>query len=95
MNDDNNKIGSKKYLRKYQEALLQHVFLLQKITEIVPNVKDSQNMFFFMIIRRIAESCESILLLSESKKLSDVFALSRMVLELGINLGYISTKQKN
>lgn len=92
MNDQNNNLGTKEYLRKYQEALLQHIFLLKKINNIIPNTKDSLNMFFFMIIKRIIESNESILILSESKKVSDVFALSRMVLELGINLGYISTR---
>jgi hypothetical protein len=88
----NPKLGSKEYLRHYQEALLQHTFLFEKVNKELPNIKDSQSIAFSMMAWPIIESCQSILILSEGKKLRDSMGLARMVLDLALNIGYFSVK---
>jgi hypothetical protein len=88
------KIGTKEHLRYYQELLLQHTFLLNKWYETLTDSKDSQKVIFSLLVWPILESCQSILILSENKKLRDSLALSRMVLDLALNLGYFSVHGK-
>jgi len=88
------KIGTKEYLRYYQELLLQHTFLLNNWYDTLTNHKDSQKVIFSLMVWPMLESCQSILILSENKKLRDCLALSRMVLDLALNLGYFSVHGK-
>ncbi|MFT5213582.1 MAG: hypothetical protein ACI9JT_001946 [Polaribacter sp.] len=85
-------LGSKEYLRHYQEALLQHIFLFEKLNKELPKVEDGQSIAFSMMVWPIIESCQSILILSEGKKLRDSMGLARMVLDLALNIGYFSVK---
>lgn len=79
-------------LRKNQEAYLLHIYLLKKVIEFEPDVKDSLKMMFFLYSSRIIESSDTLLLLSVKNKLNDSYAISRMVLETATNIAYIATK---
>lgn len=79
-------------LRRYQEAYLQHMDLLQKVTQSEPNIKDSLKMLFLIYSSRIVESSDTLLLLSVKNKLNDSYAISRMILETATNISYIATK---
>ena len=82
-------------LRKYQEAYLQHIYLLQRVTEFEPNIKDPLKMLFLFYSTRIIESSDTLLLLSVKNKLNDSYAISRMILETATNIVYISTKPED
>lgn len=79
-------------LKAYQAVFLENLQLLSEIANHKPDVKDSLKMFFYMYSCRIVESSDSLLLLSVHRRLSDCYAIARMVLETAVNIAYISTK---
>lgn len=82
-------------LRLSQEAYLQHIYLLKKVTEYEPDIKDSLKMMYLFYATRIIESSDTLLLLSVHNKLNDSYAISRMILETATNVTYIATKPKD
>jgi len=89
---EKNKFITNETLRFHQESLLKHLLLLEELNSDLPNKKDSQSIMFSMLTWPMIESMQSLLILSEHGKLRDCFALARMVFELGLNIGYLSSK---
>jgi Family of unknown function (DUF5677) len=81
-----------KKLRSLQEAYLQHIYLLKKVTEHEPDINNSLKMMYLLYSTRIIESSDTLLLLSVHNKLNDAYAIARMVLELSTNLTFIASK---
>lgn len=81
-------------LRQYQEAFLQHIKLVQKITIDKPDVKESLKMMFLFYCTRLIESSDTLLSLSVHNKLNDSYAISRMILETTTNICFIASKPK-
>ncbi|WP_313374074.1 DUF5677 domain-containing protein [Chishuiella sp.] len=79
-------------LRQYQEAFLQHIKLVEKVTTEKPNIKDSLKMMFLFYGTRIIESSDTLLTLSIHNKLNDSYAISRMILETATNICFIASK---
>jgi len=86
----NVKVNNK--LRSLQEAYLQHINFLKKVTNHEPDVKDSLKMMYLLYATRIIESSDTLLLLSVHNKLNDAYAIARMVLELSTNVTFIASK---
>src|SRR5690606_41528736 len=87
----NVKVNNK--LRSLQEAYLQHINFLKKVTNHEPDVKDSLKKMYLLYATRIIESSDTLLLLSVHNKLNDAYAIARMVLELSTNVTFIASKQ--
>lgn len=89
---EKNKFIKNENLKFHQESLIKHIFLLEQLNSELPDKKDSQSIMFSMLTWPMIESMQSLLILSEYGRLRDCFALARMIFELGLNIGYLSSK---
>jgi hypothetical protein len=81
--------GSKEHLEWGQVALFEQTKILQEVHDRLLDSKDSKKMIFAMSIISIIETSRSILLLARTS-VRDSYALSRILLDATLNIGYYS-----
>lgn len=87
-----NELGSLEYLKRAQTALHKCIALVSKSIIDLPSIKDDVSMSFSLMAGPILESSHSMLILSNSLKMRDCYAISRMIFDLTLNLGYFGVK---
>ncbi|MDT0644953.1 DUF5677 domain-containing protein [Zunongwangia sp. F363] len=85
--------GSKEHLEWGQVALFEQTKILQEVHDRLLDPKDSKKMIMAMSIISIKETSRSILLLARNS-VRDSYALSRILLDATLNLGYYSVDDK-
>jgi hypothetical protein len=88
------KLGTLEYLGEIQSALSKSIGLISKSVNNLPMVNDDVSMSFTLMTGSIIDTSHSMLILSNAGKLRDVYALSRIVFDLTLNVGYFSVKGK-
>ncbi len=85
-------LGSREYLQEIEVALDKSIRLIAKSINDLPSIKDDVSMSFSLMAGPILDSSHSLLILSQASKLRDSYALSRMIFDLTLNLGYFGVK---
>lgn len=85
-------IGTKEYLRETQITLDKTIKLISRSLTNFPNDRDDLTMSYILMAGPILESSHSLLLLSDSLKMRDCYAISRMIFDQVLNLGYFGVK---
>lgn len=86
------KLGTIEYLGEIQTTLNKTIGLINKSIIDLPSHKDDVSMSFSLMANPILETSHSLLILSNAGKLRDCYALSRMIFDLTLNLGYFGVK---
>ena len=81
-------LGSDEYLKKVQETLHQTIVLISKSLNNLPSLKDDLTMSFSLMAGPILDTSHSLLILSSANKMRDCYALSRIIFDHVLNLGY-------
>lgn len=89
----NIKFGSKEHLEWGQVALFEQTKILQQVHDRLLDPEDSKKMIMAMSLISFCETSRSILLLARTS-VRDSYALSRILLDATLNLGYYSVDEK-
>lgn len=86
------KLGTIEYLEEIQKTLNKSIGIISRSINDLPSHKDDVSMSFSLMAGPIIETTHSLLILSNARKLRDCYALSRIIFDLTLNLGYFGVK---
>ncbi|WP_072875807.1 DUF5677 domain-containing protein [Flagellimonas taeanensis] len=85
-------LGSDEYLKEAQETLHKSIVLISKSINNLPSLQDDLTMSFSLMAGPVLDTSHSLLILSGANKMRDCYALSRMIFDHVLNLGYFGVK---
>lgn len=89
------KLGTNEYLKEIQNSLHKAIGLISSSINDLPTSNDDVSMAFSLMAGPILDSSHSMLILANAGKLRDNYALSRIIFDLTLNLGYFGVKGKD
>lgn len=87
--------GSEKFLKEAHKLLENQTKLVFKVFHKMKNSSNELNIGVGTLTFSIVDSCQSLLILTQNRKLRDAYVCARTILEIILNIGFFATKGKS